>query len=525
MPLSLWERGWGEGERAVRRGGGRRNVLLVTLDQWRADALGAAGNTCIQTSHLDRLAGGATLFRNHFAQAAPCGPARAALLTGLYQHNNHVLRNGSPLDAATTNLAREARKKGYDPALFGYTDSTPDPRGLDPADPSLATYEGLMPGFSAELLLREDSLPWLAYLEAVGYRFADLHEALAPVERDAPDAPFEARFESRHSRANILTDAVLRFLSVRRREPWFVHVCYIDPHPPFLAPAPFHDLYRPEAMPRRCARPDAMSEGRQHPLLAALMEVSEQRNFFAGVGKVAALDDAVFARLSATYYGMISGVDEAIGRLLASLEQWQLADETLVVITSDHGEMLGDHWLLGKEGYFAEARHVPLIIRLPGAAGGRNVAAFTEAVDVMPSILEWIGATRPPRLDGRSLLGFCRGTPLLDWRKVVHWEGDFREPGDASVPALLGLRPSECGFAVARNAHFQYVHFAALPPLLFDLARDPHCFANLAGEAAYGAEEQRAAQAMLSWRMTTSSGPLSHLLARPGGMVELTERP
>ncbi|MGH7104767.1 MAG: sulfatase-like hydrolase/transferase, partial [Acetobacteraceae bacterium] len=128
---------------------GLRNVLFIVLDQWRAEALGAAGNDRIRTPHLDRLAGEGTLFRNHFVQAAPCGPARAALLTGLYQHNNHVLLNGSPLDAAISNVAKVARRKGYDPVLFGYTDSTPDPRGLDPADPQLATYEGLMPGFTS----------------------------------------------------------------------------------------------------------------------------------------------------------------------------------------------------------------------------------------------------------------------------------------------------------------------------------------------------------------------------------------
>lgn len=496
---------------------GRRNVLFIVLDQWRAEALGAAGNSRIRTPHLDRLAAEGTLFRNHFVQAAPCGPARAALLTGLYQHNNHVLLNGSPLDAAISNVAKVARRKGYDPVLFGYTDSTPDPRGLDPADPQLATYEGLMPGFTSELMLREDSLPWLAYLEEAGYGFADLAAALAP----EADAPLKARFASRHSRTNFLTDAVLRFLSVRRREPWFVHLCYISPHPPFVVPEPFHGFYEPGAMPPRTAAASPESEGGQHPLLHALLERTRRESFFAGSGKVAELDDAAFARLSATYYGMVSEVDAAIGRVLACLDSWGLGEETLIVVTADHGEMLGDHWLLGKEGYFAAARHVPLIIRMPGAPGGIDVTHFTEAVDVMPTILDWIGAALPPQSDGRSLSVFCRGAAPKVWRKAAYWEGDFRAPGPAGVGAALGLEPSECGFAVRRDARFQYVHFSGLPPLLFDLAEDPGCFINLAGRSDYAVAEREAAQAMLTWRMTTSSGPLEHLLASPGGMVEI----
>lgn len=494
-----------------------RNILFIVLDQWRADALGAAGNGRIRTPNLDRLAGQGALFRNHFVQAAPCGPARAALLTGLYQHNNHVLLNGSPLDGAISNVAREARRKGYDPVLFGYTDSTPDPRGLDPADPQLATYEGLMPGFTSELLLREDSLPWLAYLQEAGYGFADLAGALSPVA----DAPLKAGFASRHSRTNFLTDAVLRFLSVRRREPWFVHLCYISPHPPFVVPEPFHALYEPQTMPPRIAAADPVSEGSQHPLLKMLLERTRQESFFAGRGKVAALDDAAFARLRATYYGMVSEVDEAIGRLTARLDAWGLSEETLIVVTADHGEMLGDHWMLGKDGYFAEARHVPLIIRMPGCAGGVEVMHFTESVDLMPTILEWIGAAPPSRSDGQTLGGFCRGTVPERWREAAHWEGDFRAPGPASIGVALGLRSSECSFAVRRDARFHYVHFAGLPPLLFDLANDPGCLTNLAGRSDYVATERAVAQAMLSWRMATSSGPLDHLLARPGGLVEI----
>ncbi len=500
----------------------RRNVLFIVLDQWRADALGAAGNARIATPALNGLAAQGTLFENHFGQAAPCGPARAALLTGLYQHNTHVLRNGSPLDAAIPTLGSAARAMGYDPALFGYTDSTADPRGLAAADPALFTYEGVMPGFTPELLLNEDAAPWLAHLHELGYDFTSVEEALLPATRSAPLAGEKraARFEARHGRAAFLADAVLRYLSVRRDARWFAHLCTIAPHPPFIAPAPFHALHDAAAMKPRHAAPDPATEARQHPLLAALLACQRRTRFFAGAeGPVATLSDAECAALRATYCGMVSEVDAAIGRILARLEEWDLLERTLVIVTGDHGEMLGDHRLLGKEGYFAEAVHVPLIIRLPGARGGRRVVEFTEAVDVMPTILEWLGAALPPRRDGCSLLGFCRGEAPAAWRRAAHWEGDFRSVAPDGVAAALGLAPHECGFAVARSTRFHSVHFAALPPLLFDLARDPHCFENLAEAPDHAAASLAAARALLSWRMATSSGPLSHLMATPTGLV------
>ena len=502
-----------------------RNVLFIVLDQWRADALGAACNAHIATPALDRLARQGTLFANHFGQAAPCGPARAALLTGLYQHNNHVLRNGSPLDRAIPTLGEAARAAGYEPALFGYTDSTADPRGLPAADPALFTYEGVMPGFTPELLLNEKAAPWLSYLLEQGYDFASTEEALRPVGgADWPsEEPRAARFEARHGRAAFLTDAALRYLSVRRAARWFAHVCYIAPHPPFIAPAPFHALHAAGAMPARHAAPDPASEARQHKLLAALLARQRRGRFFAGPdGPVATLSDAECAALRATYCGMVSEVDAAVSRILAQIEEWDLLERTLVIVTGDHGEMLGDHRLLGKEGYFAEAVHVPLIIRVPGVRGGRRVSAFTEAVDVMPTILEWLGAELPPRRDGHSLLGFCRGEAPVSWRQAAHWEGDFRGFEPDGIAEALGLAPHECGFAVARSARFHSVHFAALPPLLFDLARDPHCFENLAEAPDYAAASLAEARALFSWRMATSSGPLSHLMATPEGLADLS---
>ena len=140
------------------------NILLITADQWRGDTVGAAGHPLVRTPNIDALAAEGTFFRRHYANASPCGPSRASLLTGLYPHNHRSIRNGTPLEVRFTNIALEARKAGYDPVLFGYTDSAADPRELPPGDPRLETYEGVLPGFTVGQRMAEDSKPWLASL-------------------------------------------------------------------------------------------------------------------------------------------------------------------------------------------------------------------------------------------------------------------------------------------------------------------------------------------------------------------------
>ena len=116
---------------------------------------------------LDRLAAGGVSFRRHFAQAAPCGPSRASLYTGMYLMNHRSVLNGTPLDARHTNVAKVARERGYEPALFGYTDSSVDPRTVAPDDPRLRSYEGVLPGFDPVVDLPEGNpVPWLDWLRA-----------------------------------------------------------------------------------------------------------------------------------------------------------------------------------------------------------------------------------------------------------------------------------------------------------------------------------------------------------------------
>ena len=177
-----------------------------------------------------------------------------------------------------------------------------------------------------------------------------------------------------------------------------MHGVFLRPHPPIIAPEPYNAMYDPAAvpMPRRAETLDA--EAAQHPYLAyalkAMAEIGKYNEHYPH--SLQEIDELEIRQLRATYYGMISQVDDQIGRLIAHLKKTGEYDRTLIIFTCDHGEMLGDHWLWGKHGYFDQAYHIPLIIRDPRMAaddGARGAwsAEFTEAVDLMPTILDWLG--------------------------------------------------------------------------------------------------------------------------------------
>jgi len=229
--------------------------------------------------------------------------------------------------------------------------------------------------------------------------------------------------------------------------------------------------------------------------------------------------------LKASYFGLMSEVDDNLGRLFAHLKATGQYDDTLIVFTSDHGEQIGDHWLLGKCGYFDQSYHIPLIVRDPrreaDSTRGRTVDAFTENVDILPTMLDWLKLDTPHTCDGRSLLPFVTSsiTPA-GWREEAHWEFDFRDATSDAAERALGVPLHACTLNVLRGDRYKYVHFAGLPPLLFDLHDDPHEFRNRANDPSYLPVVLDCAQRMLSWRMRHDEQTLTHMALTSKGVVE-----
>jgi arylsulfatase A-like enzyme len=479
------------------------NVLLITADQWRGDCLGAVGHAAARTPNIDALARDGVLFRRHFAQGTPCGPSRASLYTGLYAFNHRSVRNGTPLDARHANMALEARRAGHEAVLFGYTDTSADPRGRDPDDPWLCTYEGILPGFVPVLYLPEHAGPWLDHLRDGGHAEASLSWAYdRPLGAPAP-------FPARHSETAFLTDRFLDWLG-SAGPPWLAHLSWIKPHPPMVAAAPWHDLIGPADVP-----PPVPPAAGLHPWLDWKLGLPLPESWH---GNPADRSEATLRRLGAVYLGLIAEVDHHLGRILEALRRRDLLDDTLVVLTSDHGELLGDHGLLGKESFHPAAFHVPLIVRDPRGARGRVVDAFTEHVDLMPTLLERIGTEVPLQCDGRSLVPWLEGaTP--SWREAAHFELDFRDLEHGVPESALGLDHEHCQLQVRHGERYTYVHFNGLEPLCFDRRDDPAFGHDIARDPSRAPEVLAEARALLSFRMTLAERRLTGCLLTEHGPI------
>ncbi len=509
--------------------GGRpvQNILFITADQWRADCTGYAGHPLVKTPNLDRLAADGVAFLNHYANAAPCSPARACLYTGLYQMNNRVVRNGSPLDDRFDNIARAARRAGYDPTLFGYTDQSPDPR--DPA--ARRSRADHLRGRAARLLgarpaaRRRTPLALLA--APAGSRFRRSSRAHLPV--GAPPAEVSSApsaYSAEQTQTAFIAGEFIRWLGEQQTAtPWFAHLSFLRPHPPFIVPAPYHTMFDPLEVDGFTRAETAEAEAALHPLLSYQLDKARQADFVPGTkGLVRDLTEAEFRQIKATYYGMIAEVDAQLGRVFAALQNAGGWDETLIVFTSDHAEMLGDHFSLGKGGFFDESQRMPLIIRDPAqpVGHGRSVDAFTEAVDLFPTLLDALALSPNHHPDGQSLMPFLAGQTPTDWRDAVHWEFDFRDIAGQKAERRFGLASTQLAMAAIRDARHKYVHFTGLKPLLFDMERDPGNLHNLADDPASLPIRLSLAEKLLAWRAEHLDQTLALSELTAAGVVRLS---
>lgn len=498
-----------------------KNILFITADQWRGECLSTLGHQ-VQTPNLDLLAAEGMLFKNHYAQAVPCAPSRASIHTGMYLQNHRACTNGTPLDARHTNWALETRKAGFDPVLFGYTDTANDPRQFDPDDPILTSYEGPLPGINPVCMMGTFPDAWASWLSEKGYDIPDntymlYTNKVGKEYEQGGDKPSALSIPAEHHDTWFMVDQVTDYLDTFRqqqlKDSFCVHLSLLRPHPPWIAPAPYNEMYPPETLEDYIRAESRESEAAQHLWLAH--ELTKKYSS-------APADPKKLARLKASYFGLMTEVDTNLGRLFDYLKANNLWDNTLIVFTSDHGEQIGDHHLLGKMGYFDQSYHIPLIIRNPNAeAHGTVIEGFTENIDIVPTLLDWLDLNVPVQCDGRSLIPATRLGSLPDyWRTEAHWEYDFRSVlNGVETEQKLELSLNQCNLNVIRDHEFKYVHFANLPPLLFDLTRDPGELVNQADNPEYAAKVLHYAQKLLSWRMENDERTLTHLALEEEGVI------
>ena len=493
-----------------------RKVLLITADQFRFDHLGCTGHPLKPTPHLDCLAAESSLFLKHFTNAIPCGPSRASLHTGLYSCNHRSVTNGTPLDNRHTNLAFEVCKAGIEPLLYGYSDTSVDPRRLHSKDPGLGTFESILPGFRSVVDFNLGYLEgWLDWLEDQGYERPNpsesvFHHSLEKVaEGRFCDEP--SFYSAEHSDTAYLTHHACHQIRNRQNREWFIHLSLLRPHPPLIAPAPYNRLYdwKNLHLPERDSSLE--SDAAMHPFLKLWQKKIDTEDYFGSQVNMLRLCDEDTLRARAVYLGLITEVDQNLGKIFDLLKETEQWEDTLIIFTSDHGEQLGDHHLWGKGGCFDSSWHIPLIIRNPKnlVSHGTTVSAFSEHVDITPTILAWLDQEIPLAMDGRSLLPLLKPEQPGDWKKGIFCELDWRSLPQRHVQRDEDRNYENQQLCLWRDDDFKYVHFAKHPPLLFDLKNDPHETVNLAVDPAYLSICNKYLSTLLQHRMRHSDRNLT----------------
>ncbi|HZP40508.1 MAG TPA: sulfatase-like hydrolase/transferase [Candidatus Binatia bacterium] len=416
------------------------NVLLVTTDQQRADTLGAYGSRLEATPHLDRFAAAGVRFDLCRTQNPYCQPSRATILTGRYPSSHGVHSNGVDFPAAEvgTTLSATLAAAGWTTAFRGkahFASTYPrTPTGaLESVEGSAAVpadWRGPYMGFTdLELVLfghhihpgsgrtpehwgpPPRGLHYARFLfrdgeEAGRRRLRLMGEDAALRPSPAPETWASALPEEDHP-TTWVADRTIDFLrTVDRRRPWFCWTSFTDPHHPMDPPAPWCDRYRAADMTVPARHPEEFD--RKPPFHRLWAGGLPEPMRWANPGGMR-LTDRELAEMMAGYYGMVAQLDHAVGRVLAALAETGQADDTLVVVTTDHGELLGDHQLLFKGPlHYDGLLRVPLLVRGPGVRPG-VVGAPVGTIDLAPTILDLVGLPIPATVEGRSLRPFLAG--------------------------------------------------------------------------------------------------------------------
>jgi len=462
-----------------------KNILFIMADQLRADYLSCTGHRHLQTPNLDALARKSVLFDRAYVQSAVCGPSRMSYYTGRYMSSHGANWNSVPLRAGEPTLGDHLRRLGLRVALVGKTHMAADAPGLDRLGLKGSAIEGVFAreagfepyerddGLHPDQLVDPD-LAYNSYLRAQGYDEENPWNSAANAGLGANGeilsgwfmrhAQLPARVAEPHSETPYMTDRAMEFISESGDKPWCLHLSYIKPHWPYIAPEPYHSLYGPEDI--QAANRDPAELDNPHPVYQAYRQHPESESF--------AREDVRQAVIP-IYMGLIRQIDDHLGRLFRFLAEKGLDKNTLIVFTSDHGDYLGDHWLGEKELFHDCAARVPLIIHDPDPAADATRGTvdhhLVEAIDLAPT---FVAALEGPSLDhifeGSSLLPLLRSTPLGDWREVTVSELDY---SFRKARRLLEVPPQRARAYMLRGEKWKYVFWEGFPEQLFDLENDP----------------------------------------------------
>jgi len=470
-----------EAEKPTRKVGqnmGKPNILFIFNDQHRHDVLGCAGHPLVQTPHIDRIAGEGVRFSRTWCQSPVCQPSRASIMTGRYTEELGIYANTRDFDPEWPTIAQSLQSSGYETASIGknhYYQVRPTPEMLaasgGPYD--LRNYGEFTKRFGWDYALDEYDKYTHVY-EKVRSPYTDYlkeRDLLETYRRQIRSVyrltPAHWRGETshipqEHDLTSFIGDQAMNWLSNRDNgKPFFLKLGFVQPHVPLIDDPVWADYYRDA---------DIVLPGQQPPVASntawqTWVDVLNKHS------QVQTMDEAFIRNGIRHYLGMVSLIDQKVGEILALLESQGQMDNTWIVYTSDHGEMLGEHHLWAKLNFYKGSVQVPLILRPPSGGAGRVFRELAELTDVTATLADIAGADPPPGCHGRSLL------PAFD---------------DAFAGREI-LRSRIYNYSAVRDDRYRFTLDvrSGTPCELFDLETDPGESANLVDDPGYASVVKR----------------------------------
>lgn len=468
---------------ARRPAGDKPNLLLVWTDEQRADTLAVCGNPRYRMPALNRLAQESIVFERCYVTQPVCTPSRSSVLTGLWPHTSGCIQNNIPLKPETKTLPELIADPAYRTGYIGkwhLGDEVFPQHGFE----HWISIEDIYSNYFSAGRDRSARSSYHHFLLELGYR------------PDAPDNKFSRDFAVRrpveHAKPAFMAREAVRFLLEHRDEPWLLSVNFLEPHMPFYGP--YNDLHSEEEAPVPANYPGTPVE-REPERYRAI----RRRYFDKGFEGQNLKSRAGWQRLNRNYAGLCSQVDEAVARILWALEASGQAENTILVFTSDHGEMMGSHGLIGKTVAYEESVRVPLLLRVPFRRHGHlRVREPVSHISLVPTLLELMGKPAPENLPGESLLGRLEGRRTAEDHVFIEWHTGGAGPTGRYVVSPDG---------------FKLVLYDTDNCLLFDRERDPLEMNNL-----YYTEEHRATVRRLRARIEFWQKRVNDTARLPAGM-------
>jgi arylsulfatase A-like enzyme len=490
-----------------------RNVLFIMADQLRLDMLSCyrQGEGKLQTVNIDALAARGTRFNQCHVQGTVCGPSRMSTYTGRYVASHGATWNFVPLAANLMTMGDHLRRAGLRVAVIGKTHVVGDRAGmarlgLDPKskEGQLVDQGGFEPyarddGVLPDAKLKYADTPYNLYLKGQGYDAKNAWHDYANSSVGSSGellsgwqmrhAHLPARVQERHSETAWATDRAIDFMREQGDAPWCLHLSYIKPHWPYIAPAPYHSMFAADDIPMP-VRSEA-EHASAHPVLAAFRQHPEGQAFSR---------DQVRRTVVPAYMGLVKQLDDHVGRLMHALDDLGRREDTLIVLTADHGDLLGDHWMGEKEMFYDASVRVPLIVVDPSIMKQSPTSdALVESIDLLPTFNAALGLPSDDVwLEGHSLLPIVRGEAFNE-REAVFSELDY---AFYEARRRLNVPVNKARATMVRTRHWKYVRFEGFRPQLFDLLNDPNELNDLGGLQAHLDVKAQMEARIAVWRAT-----------------------